>query len=114
MDFVTIVFLVYSFLAFYFLFLFILTYVQNKREFFSVPPITKEYPLSIVVPCYNGEEVIAKTINNLLKLDYKELKKIIVVDDCSKDNSYAIAKEFQKKYPDRVLKFLCNCIRIIF
>ena len=103
MDFITIVFLVYSFLAFYFLFLFILTYVQNKREFFSVPPITKEYSLSIVVPCYNGEEVIANTLNNLLKLDYKELKKIIVVDDCSTDNSYAIAKEFQKKYPERVL-----------
>ena len=81
MDFITIVFLVYSFLAFYFLFLFILTYIQNKKEFFSVPPITKEYSLSIVVPCYNGEEVIANTINNLLKLDYKNLKKIIVVDD---------------------------------
>ncbi|MDP2672200.1 MAG: glycosyltransferase [Nanoarchaeota archaeon] len=103
MDFITIVFLVYSFLAFYFLFLFILTYVQNKREFFSVPPITKEYSLSIVVPCFNGEEVIGNTINNLLKLDYRQLKKIIVVDDCSTDNSYAIAKEFQKKYPDRVL-----------
>ena len=75
MDFVTIVFLVYSFLAFYFLFLFILTYVQNKREFFSVPPITKEYPLSIVVPCYNGEEVISNTINNLLKLNYKTEQK---------------------------------------
>src|SRR3989339_1368900 len=103
MDFITIVFLVYSFLAFYFLFLFLLTYIQNKKEFLSVPPITKEYSLSIVVPCYNGEEVIGNTIKNLLKLDYKELKKIIVVDDCSTDNSYAIAKEFQKKYPERVL-----------
>ncbi len=102
MDFITIVFLVYSFLAFYFLFLFILTYVQNKKEFFSVPPITKEYSLSIVVPCFNGEEVIGKTIENLLKLNYGGLKKIIVVDDCSTDNSYAIAKEYEKKYPDKI------------
>ncbi len=102
MDFITIVFLVYSFLAFYFLFLFLLTYIQNKKEFFSTPPITKEYSLSIVVPCFNGEEVIGKTIENLLKLNYKELKKIIVVDDCSTDNSYAIAKEYEKKYPDKI------------
>lgn len=102
MDFITIVFLIYSFLAFYFLFLFILTYIHNKKEFFSTPPITKEYSLSIVVPCYNGEEVIRNTLNNLLKLNYKELKKIIVVDDCSTDNSYAIAKEYEKKYPDKI------------
>ncbi|MEK6817256.1 MAG: glycosyltransferase family 2 protein, partial [Nanoarchaeota archaeon] len=76
--------------------------LQNKREFFLTPPITKEYSLSIVVPCYNGEEVIGETISNLLKLDYKELKKIIIVDDCSTDNSYAIAKEYEKKYPYKI------------
>lgn len=102
MDFITVVFLVYSFLAFYFLFLFILTYFQNKKEFFATPPITKEYPLSIVIPCYNGADVIGKTIDNLLKLDYRGLKKIIVVDDCSTDNSYAIAREYEKKYPNKI------------
>lgn len=102
MDFITIVFLVYSFLAFYFLFLFILTYVHNKKEFFSTPQITKEYSLSIVIPCYNGGEVIGKTIENLLKLNYKNLKKIIIVDDCSTDNSYEIAKRYEKKYPEKI------------
>lgn len=102
MDFITIVFLVYSFLAFYFLFLFILTYFQNKKEFFSTPPITKEYSLSIIVPCFNGEEHIADTINGLLNLKYNKLKKIIVVDDCSTDNSYAIAKGYEKKYSDKI------------
>ncbi len=103
MDFITIVFLVYSFIAFYFLFLFILTYIQNKKEFFSVPPVTKEYSLSIVVPCFNGAKNIASTIQGLLDSDYNQLKKIIVVDDCSTDNSYEIMKEYAAKYPDKVL-----------
>jgi len=51
-----------------------------------------------VVPCYNGEESIAKTIQALLDSDYKNLKKIIVVDDCSTDNSYEIIKKFAEKY----------------
>lgn len=102
-DFITVVFLVYSFIAFYFLFLMILTYLQNKKEFFSVPPVTKEYSLSIVIPCYNGAKNIGQTIKNLLALNYKNLKKIIVVDDCSTDNSYEIMKKYAKKYPGRVL-----------
>lgn len=98
MDFITGVFLVYSFIAFYFLFLFLLTYFQNKKEVFYVPPITKEYSLSIVIPCYNGEDVIGNTIENILKSSYKGLNQVIVVDDCSSDNSWEIIKKYAKKY----------------
>ncbi len=106
MDFISIVFLVYSFIAFYFLFLFLLTYYQNKKEFHSVPPITKEYSLSIVIPCWNEEKSIGATIENLLKEGYKGLKKIIVVDHGSTDNSYKIIKAYAKKY-SRVMVVKC-------
>jgi len=59
----------------------------------------KNYTLSIVIPCYNEEGSIGDTIEHLLKLDYSGLKKIYVVDDCSKDNSYKIIKKYAKKYP---------------
>lgn len=98
MDFITIVFLVYSFIAFYFLFLFLITYFRNKKAFHSVPPITKEYSLSIVVPCYNEGKTIEKTIKSILNSGYNNLKKVIVVDDCSKDNSFKIIKKLEKKY----------------
>lgn len=100
---ITVIYLVYSFIAFYFLFLFILIYVQNKKYIFYVPPITKNYSLSIVIPCYNGGDAIGDTIQTLLDSDYKGLRKIIAVDDCSTDNSFKIMKEYAKKYPDRVL-----------
>ena len=103
MDFLTITYLVYSFIAFYFLFLFVLIYVQNRKRIFEVPPITEEYSLSIIIPCYNEEKSIRKTIENLVKNGYSQLKKIIVVDDRSTDNSYKIMKEYEKKYPGLVL-----------
>jgi len=103
MDTLTVVFLVYTFLAFYLLFLFCLIYVQNKSRMYEIPLVTKQYALSIVVPCYNAEKQIGETIQTLLNSDYKGLKKIIVVDDCSTDNSYKIAKKFEKKHPGLVL-----------
>jgi len=98
MDFLTIVYLTYSFVSLYFLFLFILIYLQNKKSIFAYPDATKNYSLSIVVPCYNEEKEIGATIRALLDSDYLGLKKIIVVDDCSTDNSYKIIKEFARKY----------------
>jgi len=59
--------------------------------------------VSIVIPCYNEEKSIGKTIRNLINNGYSGLKKIIVVDDRSTDNSYKIMKEFERKYPGLVL-----------
>ncbi len=98
MDFITIVFLVYTFIAFYFFFLFLLIYFQNKSEFFYYPKAKKNYSLSIIVPCYNEEKDIGGTIESLLKMGYKGLKKIIVVDDHSTDSSYEIIKKYARKY----------------
>ena len=103
MDFLTSVFLVYSFIAFYFLFLFILIYFQNRKDILKVPKITKKHDISVVITCYNEGATIGKAIENLVKNGYSNLKKIIVVDDCSKDNSYEIIKKYAKKYPGMVM-----------
>ncbi len=99
MEVLTIIYLVYTFIAFYLLNIYIITYIQNKREINHAPEIKKNYSLSIVVPCYNEEQSIGKNIMALLSSDYPNLKKIIIVDDCSTDSSYKIIKEFAKKYP---------------
>jgi poly-beta-1,6-N-acetyl-D-glucosamine synthase len=99
MEPITVIYLAYSFIAFYFLFLFILTYIQNKKDIFSYPKSNKNYSLSLVVPCYNEGNTIEETIKSILNAGYKNLKKVIVVDDCSKDNSYEIIKKLAKKYP---------------
>ncbi|MBU2612173.1 MAG: glycosyltransferase family 2 protein [Nanoarchaeota archaeon] len=103
MDFLTGVYLGYSFLAFYYIILFTLIYLQNRKDILKVPKITKKYSVSCVIPCYNEEENIGKTIDSIAKNGYKNLKKIIVVDDRSTDNSYEIMKKYEKKYPGLVI-----------
>jgi len=53
--------------------------------------------ISVIIPAYNEEKVIRSSIASILDQDYNNLE-IIVVDDGSKDRTYAIAKEFAKHY----------------
>jgi peptidoglycan-N-acetylglucosamine deacetylase len=99
MEFLTVIYLIFTFIAFYFMFLFILIYIQNRKEIFTYPKPKKDYSLSIVIPCYNEGKTIEQTIKSILNSGYKHLKKVVVVDDCSKDGSFEIIKEIAKKYP---------------
>lgn len=53
--------------------------------------------LSIAVPCYNSQEYMSKCIDSLL-VGGDDVE-ILVVDDGSKDNTLAIAKEYEERYP---------------
>lgn len=56
-----------------------------------------KYPkISVVVPIYNVESYLEKSLDSILNQDYPNLE-IILIDDCSKDSSYSIAKKYQKK-----------------
>jgi poly-beta-1,6-N-acetyl-D-glucosamine synthase len=99
METLIVIYLIYLFIAFYFLFVNILLYIHNKRDIFYCPKPNKNYSLTMVIPCYNEGKTIEATIKSVLNAGYKNLKKIIVVDDCSKDNSYEIIKELANKYP---------------
>jgi len=98
MDILTVIYLIYAFIALYFLFLFLFVYFQNKKYLMFYPKPEKAHSLDIVVPCYNEEKTIEATVKSLLSSDYKGLNKIYVVDDCSTDNSYSIIKKLAKKY----------------
>lgn len=52
--------------------------------------------LSIIVPCYNSERFIAKTMDSLLKQSYQDFK-VIAIDDGSSDNTLDILKEYAQK-----------------
>lgn len=52
----------------------------------------KDIKLSVVVPCYNEEETLAKCVRRLLAIQDRELSvQIIIVDDGSRDDSLSIA-----------------------
>ena len=49
--------------------------------------------VSIIITLYNKENTIARAINSALKQTYRNCE-IIVVDDCSNDNSEFICKKY--------------------
>ena len=55
-----------------------------------------KYKLSVIVPAYNAEKIIKDCLNRILQETKKIVSEIIVVDDCSTDNTLAILKSFKK------------------
>jgi cellulose synthase/poly-beta-1,6-N-acetylglucosamine synthase-like glycosyltransferase len=67
---------------------------------FSKPLMEQSFEpsASIIIAAYNEEKHIKRRIENCLTLDYpREKMEIIVVSDCSTDNTDRIVKEFQDK-----------------
>ena len=53
--------------------------------------------LTIIIPCYNEEKTIGILLEKILQLE-KIKKQIIVIDDCSKDNSLQEIEIKKSKY----------------
>jgi len=63
----------------------------------DVQPEVKSYPkITIIIPAYNEEKVIANTIEGLLETKYPK-KEIIFVDDGSTDRTLQIASQYKNK-----------------
>ncbi|HEX4155052.1 MAG TPA: polysaccharide deacetylase family protein [Acidobacteriaceae bacterium] len=60
-------------------------------------PLGDYHPqVAVLIPAFNEEKVIARTIRSVLMSNYKKLR-IIVIDDGSIDNTYAVATETYAK-----------------
>ncbi len=62
--------------------------------------------LSIIIPLYNCEKYIAQCLDSIFRQEMKESEfEVIIVDDGSKDNSYAIVSEYAKNHDNiRIIK----------
>ena len=52
---------------------------------------------SIIIPVYNAEDFLDRTIQSVLNQSYKNYE-LILVDDCSTDDSFRIAQKYQNIY----------------
>ena len=97
-NFIDAIFFLYMFIGLYMLFLLVLIYFPNRKNIFDFPQAKIE-PISIIVPCYNAEKLIGRTLDSLMNLNYpKSMVEIIVVDDKSKDKSVGVVRSYVKKY----------------
>lgn len=59
-----------------------------------------KYLVSIVTPVYNSEKFISETIESIQSQTYRNWE-LLLIDDCSKDNSYEIIKNYMQN-DDRI------------
>ncbi len=57
--------------------------------------------ITVIVPCYNVEKYVEKSIDSLLNQTYNNLK-IIAIDDCSTDNTYIILQQLAVKNQNKL------------
>ena len=65
-----------------------------------------DYLVSIIVPTYNACEYIQQTISSVLFQTYHNWE-LLIIDDCSSDNTISIVKEFAESNP-RIRYFSTN------
>lgn len=69
--------------------------------------VGKKIPVSIVMPVYNEEEIIEKTVRDYHAEIVQRLpeSEMVIVDDCSTDNTHEILKKLSKELDNiRILK----------
>ena len=55
--------------------------------------------ISFILPAYNCESTIKEAILSIVHGNLLDDDEIVVVDDCSTDNTLAILKQLKKNYP---------------
>lgn len=58
--------------------------------------------ISIIMGIFNCSQTLPKAIDSILAQTYENWE-LIMCDDCSTDDTFAIAKEYQEKYPDKII-----------
>jgi cellulose synthase/poly-beta-1,6-N-acetylglucosamine synthase-like glycosyltransferase/peptidoglycan/xylan/chitin deacetylase (PgdA/CDA1 family)/spore germination protein YaaH len=62
----------------------------RKRKNYATPGYQPR--VAVLIPAYNEEKVIVRTIRSVMMSNYKNIR-IIVIDDGSKDNTYEVARD---------------------
>lgn len=60
--------------------------------------------ISVVVPCYNVEKYIDRCLDSITRQTIgMDVLEIILINDCSTDDTYSHLREFESKYPENTI-----------
>lgn len=57
------------------------------------------YTLSVVIPNYNNAKFLPQCVESIVKQSYEDIVEILIVDDCSTDNSREVIQSLAETYP---------------
>ena len=58
--------------------------------------------VSIIVPAYNAHDTLARCLGSLVNQTLQDIE-IIVINDCSNDDTWAIMQRCESQFPDKVI-----------
>ena len=79
-------------------FLLCITFFLIERKRSKKLKLKEEEPITILVPCYNDGDSIGQTIKSAYSARNNDLLQMIVINDCSTDNSLEKLKKLQAEY----------------
>ena len=62
-----------------------------------------KYKMTVIVPSYNNGQYMRQCLDSILEQSVDFHYQIIITDDHSQDNSIEIIKEYEAKFPDKIL-----------
>jgi cellulose synthase/poly-beta-1,6-N-acetylglucosamine synthase-like glycosyltransferase/peptidoglycan/xylan/chitin deacetylase (PgdA/CDA1 family)/spore germination protein YaaH len=80
---------------------------RSERENAAVPPPGAPFTVSVIVPAYNEEKVVVRTVKDILASTYPDLQ-VIVVDDGSQDRTSDVLREAYANEPRLTLMRVPN------
>lgn len=102
------IFYSFIFLSVYIQVFFLITFFENRKKIVvrNGQIELSFYPsVTIVVPCWNEESSVSKTVESLLGLNYpKDKLNIFLVDDGSTDNTWNVLNKFTKYSNIKIFK----------
>jgi len=99
MEKITLIYLFLFFFGIFFMMIFLILHKRNLFRLYASPKIKRYRSITFLVPAYNEEDSLENTIDAIVKLDYPEDKKeVIIINDGSKDKTAEIGRRLEKKY----------------
>lgn len=81
--------------------------VNIYKKKYSKLSIERSKKVSVVIPNYNYESFLQERIDSVLLQTYP-IYELIILDDCSKDNSVSLIKKIIKEHPEVKMKLIEN------
>src|SRR3989344_4353060 len=96
----SVIFYILVFMSVYVQVFFLVTFLENKKKIVVRNGGIKlsHYPaVTIIVPSFNEEKTVYKTVRSLINLNYpKEKLQIFLIDDGSTDKTWDVISRFSK------------------
>ncbi len=61
--------------------------------------------ISVVIPSFNRAHLLERTVGSVVRQTYKDLE-IIIVDDCSEDNTYEVIQSLRNKWKKHTITYI--------